>query len=152
MSSQAQRMYSKDSLSLTSYFLQDWFSVLLEYDDVSERSFLTNILCNGGSFYNSSHAHTMCSQQLSITCYGQQHFSFTDLIILKLLVTYFSSCKLLLPYFMFLQSQLRMRNHCNVAGRRRQSTNCRVCWKQQPWRGHQPDEYGTDKNILETLP
>ena len=123
MSSQANRMYSKDSFSLISYFLQDSCSVLLECDDVSERSLLTKILSSGGSFYNSSHAHTMCSQQLSITCYGQQRFSFTDLIILKLLVTYFSSCKLLLPYFMFLQSQLRMRNHCNDACRRGRSTN-----------------------------
>ncbi len=62
MSSQAHRMYSKDSLSLISYFLQDRFSVLLEYDYVSERSLFTNILSNGGSFYKSSHAHTMCSK------------------------------------------------------------------------------------------
>ncbi len=86
MTSQAHRMYNKDSFSSISYLVQDSFSVLLEYDDVSERFLLTKILSNGGSFYNSSHAHTMCSQQLSITSYGQQRFSFTDLIILKLLV------------------------------------------------------------------
>ena len=87
MTSQAHRMYNKDSFSSISYLVQDSFSVLLEYDDVSERSLLTNILSNGGSFYNSSHAHTMCSQKFSITYYGQQGYSFTDLIILKLLVT-----------------------------------------------------------------
>ena len=86
MSSQANRMYSKDSFSLISYFLQDSCSVLLECDDVSERSLLTKILSSGGSFYNSSHAHTMCMRTVVNHIYGQQRFSFTDLIILKLLV------------------------------------------------------------------
>jgi hypothetical protein len=126
MSSQAHRLYSKDSFSLISYLVQDSFSVLLEYDDVSERSLLTKILSNGGSFYNSSHAHTMCMRTVVNHIYGQQRFSFTGLIILKLLVELFFKCKLLEPYFMFLQSPLRMRNHCNDACRRGRSTNRRI--------------------------
>ncbi len=86
MSSQAHRLYSKDSFSLISYLVQDSFSVLLEYEDVSERSLLTKILSSGGSFYNSSHAHTMCMRTVVNHIYGQQRFSFTGLIILKLLV------------------------------------------------------------------
>ena len=109
MSSQANRMYSKDSFSLISYFLQDSCSVLLECDDVSERSLLTKILSSGGSFYNSSHAHTMCMRTVVNHSYGQQRFSFTDLIILIIASPYFSSCKLFVPYFVFGQSYLRMR-------------------------------------------
>ena len=123
MSSQANRMYSKDSFSLISYFLQDSCSVLLECDDVSERSLLTKILSSGGSFYNSSHAHTMCMRTVVNHSYGQHRFSFTDLIILKFLLLLFFKCKLLEPYFMFLQSPLRMRNHCNDACRQGRSTN-----------------------------
>ena len=41
--------------------LEDLFSVLLEYDDVSERSLLTIVLSNGESFYKSSQSHKMFS-------------------------------------------------------------------------------------------
>jgi len=150
MSSQAHRMYSKDSLPLISYFLQDWFSVLLEYDDVSERSLLTTILSNGGSFYNSSYAHTTCSQQLWITCYGQQRFSFTDLIILKLLVGSYQSVSCLCHISFFY-------NHNSEWGT---TETLRVDGDDPPIvafvennnhdESNQPNEYGTDKNILET--
>ena len=72
----------------------------LEHNDVIERSLLTNVLSNGGSFY---------LQEFSNAYKVQQRSTFTDLIILIIASPYFTSCKLFVPYFVFGQSYLRMR-------------------------------------------